>query len=115
MDSPKLIEPGVKYYINSTLQKCNNLKQHFNYILFNFYYLVIFILLIGGFLIFKYKGKLTDDELKEKKRQEKQVIFTNLMKINKLKKNMETTHMITGLPLWNNSNSNFNQPDKIYL
>lgn len=108
MDSPNLVEPGVRFYINNTLKKCSAVKNKFNYILYNFYYLVIFIFFIGGFLIFKYKGKLTSEELKTKQIKEKEIVYTNLMKINMIKKDIEKTNMITGLPLWNNNDINLN-------
>jgi hypothetical protein len=104
MESPKLIEPGVKYYINNTLQKCQYMKETFNYYIYNFYYLAILLLLLGGFLLFKYKGKLTPIEIKAKKNEEKKIIYTNLMKINKIKHNMDSENMLTGLPVWNTNN-----------
>lgn len=104
METPKLIEPGVKYYINATLQKCQNMKESFNYLIYNFYYLAILFVFVGGFLLFKYKGKLTPAEIKQKKIEEKQIIYTNLLKINKMKHQMDSEKMLTGLPLWNTNN-----------
>ena len=63
--NPRLIEPGVKYFLCKSLKNCYNVKQKYYEILFNVGLLSLFILLISVFLI--YKKKIKFQKRKEKK------------------------------------------------
>jgi len=84
--SPKLIEPGVKYFLTKTLKDCQTFKNRHETILFNFYMFVLFFLVFGGFLYYHYKGKLTpyDLELKNRKKIEKNknILYQNYNKLH---------------------------------
>ena len=56
---PRLIEPGVRYFLSSTLKECRRFKEYYSNIVFNLIMTAIFTILIGGFLLYMYKGKLT--------------------------------------------------------
>lgn len=94
MYKPSLVEPGIKYYVNETLKRCNILKvKYYNYI-FNISVLIIFIIILGTILFFRYKGKLSPKE-KQKKEIEKQKYIMSKIRNYHASKN---TGQITGLP-----------------
>jgi len=107
-DKPLLTEPGVKTFFRGILKGCSQIKtNHYNTI-FNLSMLFVFIIILGGILYFKYKGKLTPEEKEMRKQQEKQYILTRLNNvsavINMEKKNgggnITTANLITDLPGW---------------
>ena len=87
MERPTLTEPGMKYWLSQSLREMRRFKDRNLTIIFNFSMTIALIAVISGFLIFKYKGKLTPAEMAAKERKKKR-------KIN------ET--MITDLPVWSN-------------
>ena len=66
ISKPMLTEPGVKYFINETLKQCHQFKEQHQNMLFNIGLLVSFFIVLGSLLLYKYKGKLTPQELEEK-------------------------------------------------
>ena len=66
---PTLIEPGVKYFLNQTLKQCREFKDKFNNSLLNILLFLLFLFLLGCILLYKYKGKLTPSEKKERRRK----------------------------------------------
>ena len=98
---PLLIEPGVRYFISSTLKECRKFKDNHASIFFNMYVAGILSLVIGGFLLFRYRGKPTPAELEIKNRKKHEYIISKLNQIAYLKKNQGLPEgMITGLPRW---------------
>jgi hypothetical protein len=98
-DKPKLIEPGVKYFLNQTLKQCNVFKNKYNNIMFNLGMLTIFIFILVSMLLYKYKGKLTNSE-KEIKNRDKQQYILSKIKIFQDAKLKLSQELITGLPEW---------------
>ncbi len=99
--APKLIEPGVKYFLNGTLKECRKFKDFHSSIFFNIYMTGLLILVIGGFLLYRYKGKLTPAEVELKNRKKHEYIISKLHQTAYLKKNQGLPEgMITGLPQW---------------
>ena len=113
MEKPTLTEPGVKYFMNQVLKQCNEQKYVFTNTVFNLVLFLIFILIIGGFLYYKYRGKLTPEEKEAKFREQKQDILSRLNSLNVKIENSRrgngvggnTTNLITDLPLWDVSSS----------
>ena len=70
---PYLTEPGVKCFLNETLKQCREFKNTYHNLIFNFSLLIIFIIILGGLLLVKYKGKLTPAEKEMKNRIYKRV------------------------------------------
>lgn len=101
MERPKLIEPGVKYFLAQTLKECRKFKDTYLTVIFNISMFIILITIIGGFLYFKYKGKLKPHEIKEKNKQKQEYIVSKLQQIA-LVKQKQHSNLITDLPLWNN-------------
>jgi hypothetical protein len=107
VEQAELVAPGVKNFISGVLRQCRLTKDKYYTIIFNISMIVIFSILVGGFLYYKYKGKLTPQEIAEKQRKEQEYIMkkigTNIAtkKQEDQFKNLETT-MLTNLPNWNN-------------
>ena len=98
METPKLIEPGMRFFMKSALAKCKETKnRHFSFI-FNCVSFSCFIVIITGILIYKYKGKLSPLEKEVKLREQKYYILSKIKKFEETKNN---STMITNLPKWN--------------
>lgn len=98
---PMLIEPGVKYFLNETLKQCHTFKERYQNMIFNIGLLVFFFIILGILLIYKYKGKLTPEEIAEKELEKKRYILSKIRNYQdaKIKAQQE---LITGLPHWEN-------------
>jgi hypothetical protein len=96
-DIPSLVEPGVKYFLNESLKQCHQFKQNYKNQLFNLYLFLAFCMLIAVFLIYKYKGKLTPEELEEKELQKKYYILSRIKNFQDAKIRSQQA-LITGLP-----------------
>ena len=92
-----LIEPGVKYFINETLKNCRNKKEYIDKININIVLFVLFSGVVGGILYYKWKHKLTLEEVKHKENLKKYYILNKMKAISdqRLKDRNET---ITNLP-----------------
>jgi len=101
INKPLLTEPGIKYFINDMLKQCHNVKEKYQNMIINVGLFVMFFVILGSILIYKYKGKLTKEEMKEKERIKNQYVLSKIQnyKIAKLK---EQQSLITGLPHWDN-------------
>jgi hypothetical protein len=95
---PNLIEIDTKFYLNNSLKKVRMFKDKYIMIISNIILLLLFFLLFGSLLYFKYKGKLTPEEIKKKEEERKNYIFTKMQhySLNKLKEKQE---LITDLPI----------------
>lgn len=103
MDSvqPKLVEPGVKYFLSETLKQTHLFRlKHYNS-LFNIGLLIFFITLLGIILLIKYKGRLSVVEKEKKEQDKKQYILSKIKKLQEMKKQAHQ-ELITGLPHWDN-------------
>lgn len=104
LNEPTLIEPGVKTYLGGTLKECGKFKDKHVNSLFNISMFVLFICIIGFFLIYKYKGKLTPSEIELNKQNKHHYLLSKLQQLNfhrKIQKKEEIDKtMITGLPQW---------------
>jgi type II secretory pathway component PulF len=99
---PRLIEPGVKYFMSSTLEKCNNFKCRYYNFLYNLGLLLLFILIIGITLYFKYKRKHNLKLNEENKKKEKEYLLNKLRFIKDYKKN-QMNHIMSDLSNWQNN------------
>jgi hypothetical protein len=98
---PTLIEPGVRYFLNGTLKECRKFKDNYISVIFNISMILLLFALVGGFLMYRYKGKPTPAELELKNRKKQEYIVSKLQQLAiEKKKNSVNTTMITGLPEW---------------
>lgn len=102
MDSkPNLTEPGVKYFLNETLKQCHQFKMKYHNLMFNFGLGILFFAILGGVLLYKYRGKLTPSEKEVKNQEKKQYILSKIKNFQDAKR-MASQSLITGLPQWEN-------------
>ncbi len=99
--APRLIEPGVRYFLSGTLKECRKFKDNHTTLFFNMYMSGLFLLVIGGFLLYNYKGKLTPAEHELKSRKKKEYIISKLHQMAYLRKTQGNANgLITALPQW---------------
>lgn len=101
MNKPMLTEPGVKYFMNETLKQCHKFKEKYQNTMFNMGVLVLFCIILGVLLLYKYKGKLTPEEIEEKEAIKKQYILSKIRNFQQAKIRAQQ-ELITGLPHWEN-------------
>ena len=96
-----LIEPGMKYFMGSTLRECHRFKvTHYN-VIFNVVMTVLFLVVVGGCLVYCYKGKLTPAEIAKKNTQKQEYIISKLQQLAlHKKKQSQGQSLITDLPSW---------------
>jgi sortase (surface protein transpeptidase) len=98
---PKLTEPGIMSYLNDTLKSCHNFKTtYYNYI-YNIGLFLLFLVIISLLLIYKYKGKLTPEEIRKNEEKKKKYILTKIYNYQQEKLHAQQS-LITGLPHWKN-------------
>jgi hypothetical protein len=97
---PKLIEPGAHYFFHKTLQQCHKIKEEYHNYIFNICTGLGILLILGIFLLFKYKGKKTKLEKQIQDRDKQYYIMSKIKQYQAVcqKKSMDN---ITGLPDWN--------------
>ena len=97
IQAPKLVEPGARYFFYNTLKNINLKKVNLREISLNVFYLALFISILGLFLVYKYKTKLTPEEIKKKK-DDQRVYLINKMKDLSYKEQLRHNKLITNLP-----------------
>ena len=102
MQNPTLCEPGMKYFIRGSLKECRKFRDKHTTLLFNVAVACLFVLLLGGFLWYNYKGKLTPEEVLEKQKETHHYLVSKLQQYSAIKQKKSDT-MITDLPVWNES------------
>lgn len=95
---PNLIEPSTKYYIKHALKESRKLKDYYINITVNILLFIFFGLFIGGLLLYKYKGKLTPEELKKKENEKKMFLMKKMQQFS-VEKEKLNQNLITNLPL----------------
>lgn len=99
--NPNLIEPGVKYFINGTLKECKKFKDKYYNNILNIVILILFIITITIILIFRYKGNISNIEIKKQNIKKHEYIISKLQQLAHYKHNLnKKKSMITDLPLW---------------
>ena len=97
IEKPILIESGIKSFYIETLKNCHNIKEKYYNLMFNISIFIIFVLLVSFILIYKYRGKITEEELKEKEEDRKKYILSKIRNYEDAKLR-EQQSLITGLP-----------------
>jgi len=94
---PSLTEFTTKYYVRHSLKEARIFKDKYITIFVNIILFLSFIMLFGGLLYYKYKGKLTPEEKYRISKQKQQYIFEKLHRIS-YEKQKEQQTLITNLP-----------------
>ena len=97
MEYPKLIEPNIKYFARATLKQCKLIKYKYFNIIFNIGCFVLLVSVVGGLLVYKYKGKLSPLEKEVKAQQQKNYIFSKIKQYQDIRLHNNES-LITNLP-----------------
>ena len=95
---PNLVDAKVKGFLGGALKYSHKIKQGYINLAYNITLGAIFLIICSGFLIFKYKGKMTNVEKEIKKRKEYQHVLVQLKKIEN-DKLYEGKSLLTNLPI----------------
>ena len=98
---PILTEPGVKYFINDKLKRCHNFKEKHQNNIYNICLFILFLVIFALLLLYKYKGKLTPEEMKQNEIIKKQYILSKIKNFQDDKLRAQQS-LITGLPHYEN-------------
>jgi hypothetical protein len=98
---PMLTEPGVKYFLNETLKQCHQYREKHTNLMINIGLFFGFLIILGILLLYKYKGKLTPEEIEQKEREKKIYILSKIRNYQDAKLRAQQ-ELITGLPHWEN-------------
>ena len=94
-----LTEPGVTYFIEQTLKQCHAIRMKHYHLFYNATLFIGFCLMVALFLVYKYKGKLTLEEMEERELQKKTYILSKIQNYQDAKIHSQQ-QLITGLPQW---------------
>lgn len=94
---PKLTEPGVSYFLRSTLKQCHDKKGKYFNIIFNLGLLFLFVVLLGVSLIYKKNTKLTSEEKEQKHKTERKYILEKIKSLQETERK-KRDEVITNLP-----------------
>ena len=100
--TPALCEPGVKYFIGGSLKECHKFKERHTSMLFNIAMTFVFVAAVSGFLVYRYKGRLTPSEMAVKNRKKQEYIVSKLQMLSAIKQ-QKSQNMITNLPSWHDN------------
>ncbi len=95
---PVLTENITKFYIRHSLKEVRIFKNKYINIIVNLLLFIGFLGMIGLLLYFRYKGKLTPEEIKAQQTLKKNYLFEKLHKIS-YEKQKENQNLITDLPI----------------
>tara|TARA_B100001250_G_C19704142_1_gene746155 strand:+ start:230 stop:541 length:312 start_codon:yes stop_codon:yes gene_type:complete len=95
---PNLVERKAKVFLGGALKHSHEIKHKYINQLYNFGLAIVLILIVGGFLLFKYKGKLTPVEKAIKKKKEYEHVLIQLKKLEN-KQFKENQTLLTDLPI----------------
>tara|TARA_Y100000992_G_scaffold300618_1_gene269633 strand:- start:1209 stop:1547 length:339 start_codon:yes stop_codon:yes gene_type:complete len=112
MDKPKLIEPGMKYFLKESLKNCNKFRNNYNNYVINLILLFIFILVLGIFLFIRYRGKLTPLEKENKLTEQKTYILSKIRQLQDVKR-QKSQELVTNLPKFDEYD--YNNNNKYYV
>ena len=98
---PKLTEPGVSYFLNESLKQCHRFREKYNNTIFNIGLFIGFLVVVIVLLLYKYRGKLTPEEIEQRETEKKQYILSKIRNYQDAKKRAQQ-ELITGLPHWDN-------------
>ena len=107
---PRLTEPGVSYFLKSSLSQCNSKKNLYFNTVFNLGLLFGFVLILGILLVYKKNTKLTTEEKEVKKQKNREYILEKIKSLKEVERK-KRNEIITSLPKFE---SNFVQLHKNY-
>jgi len=95
---PRLIEPGVKYFLNSSLEQCKQIKAKYNNFFYNLGMFLLFVIIIGTFLYMKYRNK-NNKKMQEEQRHIQQQYIMNKLRFMQDYNKQQSKNIFTDLPV----------------
>jgi len=104
-NKPRLVDNSTKYFFNGILKECNKFKQKNFNLYYNLSLFILFIVIVGCILFFRYKGNLTKKQLSAKQTKDNNYIMSKLIYYNR--QNIDNqqrinNNLITNLPDYGN-------------
>jgi len=99
---PRLIEPGVCYFLKENLKQCKKRKYVVSNTLFNLLAFLLFMAILGGILSYMYKGKLTEYQRKQRDKKNEDYVLTKIRDVEVAKKR-QSQELITNLPTYHSN------------
>ena len=95
---PNLVESRAKVFLGGALRHSHEVKKKYINNIYNFGLAILLVVIFGGFLLYKYKGRLTPAEKAIKKRKEYEHVLIQLKKIEN-RQFKENQTLLTDLPI----------------
>lgn len=92
-ENPSLVEPDVRYFIENSLKKAHEYKMNTYSFFFNVGVVVLFVLVFGGFLYYRYKNKPTPYEIQQKMKRDQEIVMSKIHLYQDDKKRGEYSNM----------------------
>ena len=93
-----LVEPGMKYFINNTLNQCKLFKDRYINFFYNISLLVIFVSLLSLFLYYRDSSKLTKEEEIKQNNEKQKYLMSKIKNFKMVNDNNNRSNLITNLP-----------------
>ena len=97
MEEPSLVDPATKYFISDALRKAHETKMKTYSFTFNIVVGALFFIIVGGFLLYRYKTKPTPLEQKMKMERDQAIIMSKIHQYQDDRKRASYSN-ITNLP-----------------
>ena len=75
---PKLVEANVRYFIDNSLKNVHESRMNTYSFFLNLSAVVMFVLVFGGILYYRYKSKPTPYEIQEKMKRDQDIIMSKI-------------------------------------
>lgn len=95
--APKLVDYNIKVTLHDSLKKVNEYKIKFYNDMFNIAVCVLFFGSLALFLFYRYKGKLSEDEILKKENEKRMYVLGKLQQLNNIQTS-QNNKLITNLP-----------------
>lgn len=97
MERSHLTESGVSTILGNALKQCHQVKERYYNMMYNLLGAILFVCVVASVLIYKYRGKPTVAERRERENTKKAYILERIKnyKISKLRAEQQ---LLTGLP-----------------
>jgi len=91
MDKPSLIDTGVKDYLHNALKHSHITRVNLYSVALNVGVLIVFLLIFGGFLYYRYTNKPSAYEIQKKMHKDQEYILSKIRFYQAEQKNMMTS------------------------
>lgn len=97
-----LIEPGVRFFYQKTLQGCHRVKETYYNGLYNLGLLIVFFGLAFSILFYKRKARPTLEDREKKKRLQYEYIVSKMRNYQDIRAR-QSPNIVADLPVWKNN------------